>query len=490
VERGPAQRTESETAVVRLEKPDAAGGDGTSAERQADDIGVRIAGDLEGLDVSAGPLPEGVRSLAESHLGVDLSGTTLESDSAASADASSRDALASADGNTIRFASGQFGGSERGRSLLGHELTHVAQQKASGHEAVQLQSKDTSVDADPAFTAFWSKIIGFEGTLADWLKNPANQFDRGGLTNFGITFNTFKAYHGAAGLEATEDAFAKMSPHQAMLIGRSVWRTSKADRFRSPGVAVVVGDWFWGSNVAAWGRIKGVLTEMGFALNQGRGLDEGTIALMNSLPSSELVEALSFGRFQHHQEIVAKDPNQKRFFEGWQRRTQERKEQGLAIAGEDPAPTTHGEAGPKPGTPEHRASLHVGIIQALQRFDYAHAARLLNGFNAEDLRGHLAQLSAADIDAIHTASLTAPGVGPGSQIASVTRYPFLVRRYGIAVANHDWPNAAVFLNGFSASDIQGFLAQRSPDDVRAVHQAALSHPGLGPGSQVAQMTVR
>jgi lysozyme family protein len=492
-ERGPAQRKENGPAVARLERvPPSGGGERTTAERQADEIGARAADDLDGLDVGPGPLPEGVRSVAEHYLGVDLSGTTLDDDAAAQGDTDSRGALASTQGSAVSFAGGQLGTrSHRGRVLLGHELTHVAQQNVSGREAVQLQKgSGSSVEADPAFNAFWSKIVGFEGTLADWLKNPANQFDRGGKTNFGITFNTFKAYHGAAGLDATEDAFAKMSAQQAMLLGRAVWRTSKADRLRNPGVAVVVGDWFWGSNVAAWGRIKSALTNMGFAVNPSRGLDDGTIALMNSLPPRELIEAISFGRFKHHQDIVEQDPNQKKFFEGWQRRTEERREQGLAIAGEDVEPGKHGEAAPQPGTPEHRASLHVGVIAAMQSFNYARAATLLNGFNAEDLRAHLATFSVDDIVAIHAASLGAPGVGPDSQIARVTRYPFLVRRYGIAVANHDWPNAALFLNGFSASDIRGFLAQRSPDDVHAMHEAALSHPGLGPGSNVAQMTGR
>jgi hypothetical protein len=111
------------------------------AERQADEIGNRIGKDLGPLGIGPGPLPEAARLVAEKHLGVDLSGTELRGDGAAHERASSLDALAVAEGSRVSFARGELStASSDGRSLLGHELTHVAQQRASGMTAEQRQT--------------------------------------------------------------------------------------------------------------------------------------------------------------------------------------------------------------------------------------------------------------------------------------------------------------------------------------------------------------
>lgn len=104
------------------------------AERQADAIGVQIGNDLSGVStVSSGTLPDGVRAVAQRHLGVDLSGTELRANRDAARQAEGMNALAVTEGSTVSFARGQLNaGSREGRALLGHELTHVAQQKAHG----------------------------------------------------------------------------------------------------------------------------------------------------------------------------------------------------------------------------------------------------------------------------------------------------------------------------------------------------------------------
>lgn len=102
------------------------------AERQADMIGERIARDLSGQQLGAGPLPEDVRAKAEGHLGVALGGISLETAQAGMPER----AIAVTRGRRVSFRPGRLdGGSLAGRSLLGHELVHVAQQSVHGPSA-------------------------------------------------------------------------------------------------------------------------------------------------------------------------------------------------------------------------------------------------------------------------------------------------------------------------------------------------------------------
>ncbi|KYG03490.1 hypothetical protein BE21_51420 [Sorangium cellulosum] len=125
------------------------------AERQADEIGERIAGSLSSSsDVGSGPLPDDVRSTAEEHLGVELPEVQLQAGHEGHRKAQREGAIAVTVGDTISFGAGQLStATHRGRALLGHELTHVAQQAAAGQVATQRQASDGEVaDAQGAMT--------------------------------------------------------------------------------------------------------------------------------------------------------------------------------------------------------------------------------------------------------------------------------------------------------------------------------------------------
>jgi hypothetical protein len=109
------------------------------AERQADTIGAQIGRDWGGtIAPSSGKLPGDLRAVAEQHLGVDLGETELRTDTQAQRHADGMTALAVTEGSQIHFARGMLAASsQEGRALLGHELTHVAQQRAHGVESHQ-----------------------------------------------------------------------------------------------------------------------------------------------------------------------------------------------------------------------------------------------------------------------------------------------------------------------------------------------------------------
>ena len=108
------------------------------AERQADWMGRQIGRRLESVAVVPGPISELVRDVTEPALGVSLEGVHLHVGAAAHDRVTREGALAIADGADVSFADGQFmPATSAGRALIGHELTHVAQQRAHHETAVQ-----------------------------------------------------------------------------------------------------------------------------------------------------------------------------------------------------------------------------------------------------------------------------------------------------------------------------------------------------------------
>lgn len=75
------------------------------------------------------PLPADLRQSMEATLGHDFSDVRVHTDVNANAAARAASAQAYTQGSDIYFAPGQFQpGTDGGRSLLAHELTHVVQQ--------------------------------------------------------------------------------------------------------------------------------------------------------------------------------------------------------------------------------------------------------------------------------------------------------------------------------------------------------------------------
>ncbi|MFN6945480.1 MAG: DUF4157 domain-containing protein [Cytophagaceae bacterium] len=91
-------------------------------------------------------MPEHVQAKMESSFGTDFSDVNIHTGE----QASSVGALAYAQGNDIHFAPGQYNPeTQSGQELLGHELTHVVQQR-QGRVQATTQAKGLAVNDDPA----------------------------------------------------------------------------------------------------------------------------------------------------------------------------------------------------------------------------------------------------------------------------------------------------------------------------------------------------
>jgi Domain of unknown function (DUF4157) len=96
------------------------------------------------------PLPEPVRGKMEQSFGADFSGVSVHQDGRADA----MGAKAYAQGEHIHMGAGQYDpSSHAGQSLIGHELSHVVQQREGRVSAGQGQGKGAAVVADASLEA-------------------------------------------------------------------------------------------------------------------------------------------------------------------------------------------------------------------------------------------------------------------------------------------------------------------------------------------------
>lgn len=121
------------------------------------------------------PLDSGNRAFFESRFGRDFSQVRIHSGTEAAASARAVNALAYTVGRDIVFAPGQYdSGSNAGRHLLAHELTHVAQQEAGGSATLQRQEDPEPVGLPPEHPGNLAAIEESEESLKPQREERAN----------------------------------------------------------------------------------------------------------------------------------------------------------------------------------------------------------------------------------------------------------------------------------------------------------------------------
>ncbi|MEP7302820.1 MAG: DUF4157 domain-containing protein [Caldimonas sp.] len=324
-------------------------GDGAAGEAPAS-----VAPVLRG---AGQPLSAGERAFMEPRLGADFGAVRVHDDARAGAAAASVGAQAFAFREHLVFGAGRRGDTR----LLAHELAHVVEQRESGARLQRSVEKarapapgsisgvappatggakkaaPRSFRNDPAFREWWKHIAGYEGTLEDWEANPGNKDDKGGRTQSGITENFYKRWAASLGLDPSDAGFRALTAEGAMRFGEMVWRSSGASRIKNPGVAIVLGDWYWGG--ISLKRLTAILKRRGFTATYDQGSPSpATTDFMNTQPPDELLEEMSDAKADQYEGIAKADPTQQKFLGGWLKRNEERRQQARAFA-------------PKPGAP-------------------------------------------------------------------------------------------------------------------------------------------
>ncbi len=107
------------------------------------------------------PLPESTRAQMESYIGADFSGVRIHNNSAAAELSNNLNAQAFTHGNDIYFNSGKYEiGSNEGKHLLAHELTHTVQQNGGLVNSIQPRLFDDRTERQKVDDALASKDSG------------------------------------------------------------------------------------------------------------------------------------------------------------------------------------------------------------------------------------------------------------------------------------------------------------------------------------------
>lgn len=154
------------------------------------------------LDSPGRPLDAPTRTFMESRFGHDFGGVRVHTDARAAESARAVDALAYTVGSHVVFNEGRYApGTQEGRRLLAHELTHVLQQTGGTAPRLQRQAcghdgKETGCGPNIGFLKFTNSILQLDDTVikeglqkdlgGKWLtqvmspKNPEKAGEEGG----------------------------------------------------------------------------------------------------------------------------------------------------------------------------------------------------------------------------------------------------------------------------------------------------------------------
>lgn len=144
--------------------------------------------------------------------------------------------------------------------------------------------------------------------------------DKGGFTVDGVTLATFRRFFGQH--LTREDLLEMTAGEWAFIMKSGYWDKCKADQIDNQKIAEIIADWCVNSGTA---RIRNVQTILGVKPDGAVG--PVTLNAINSADSEELYRRLMSARVGWFEKIVAKDPKQKKFMEGWLNRL-ERLEKG------------------------------------------------------------------------------------------------------------------------------------------------------------------
>jgi hypothetical protein len=159
----------------------------------------QIAENIVGIASSGTPLPEGIRDFFEPKFGFDFSNVKIHTDAAASQSAGSIHAKAYTYKNNIVFNSNEYQpGTEAGKKLLAHELTHVVQQTTSSlpQNTIQLQPNAESeqvpfTDMPPIMLVMPRGTGRREQRRADQLQAQQQQIARDAYYGLSDSFQSF-----------------------------------------------------------------------------------------------------------------------------------------------------------------------------------------------------------------------------------------------------------------------------------------------------------
>lgn len=161
------------------------------------------------------------------------------------------------------------------------------------------------------FLAAYPIIFGNE---AGYVNDPK---DKGGETMNGITRKNYPSWQGWPIVDAHKPLkrgarIPELDGLTKQFYKRTQWNAVLGDGIDSQEVATFICDWFVNSGGNA---IKHVQKLVGVTADGAMG--DHTLAAINGCDATELLEKLKADRVAFFKNIVAKDPGQEKFLDGW-----------------------------------------------------------------------------------------------------------------------------------------------------------------------------
>jgi len=164
------------------------------------------------------PLPSSARDFFEPRFGYNLNQVRIHTDERSASIASSVHARAFTLGSDIVFASGQYApGTTAGKSLLAHELVHVAQQRAG---VISRIPRESGIDKDFVFSTNCGWI---DWTHADtYFPNDVLTKVKGASAGSIISVKMHSSYHSG---EVTAKILTSLTPAQQESVALGIFQT-------------------------------------------------------------------------------------------------------------------------------------------------------------------------------------------------------------------------------------------------------------------------
>lgn len=147
--------------------------------------------------------------------------------------------------------------------------------------------------------------------------------DLGGATMCGVTIATYRQYRKQQGYASTSVADLKNISYQAWraILKKMYWDRWQADRIRSQGLANILVDWVWASGVHGIKKPQKILGRAFPEVIADGIVGAKTLNAVNSYaPQEDLFDLIHNARTKFVENIVRKNPTQRKWLNGWLRR--------------------------------------------------------------------------------------------------------------------------------------------------------------------------
>lgn len=157
------------------------------------------------------------------------------------------------------------------------------------------------------FVKYAPKLLRLEG---GFVNHPD---DRGGITNCGITIQTYREY---CGQDKTIKDLQNMSYGTwEKIMKDGYWDKVKGDEIDNQSLAEIIADWCVNSGAVSIRKVQDLVGCKADGI-----VGPITLSLINTADARSLHERIWKARQQHYIDIVKRNPKQKVFMNGWMNR--------------------------------------------------------------------------------------------------------------------------------------------------------------------------